>query len=158
MNYKFLRKYTSKEVGKEGEIDDILRRKKRKDAVEEDVVKNVQDHFICSASFVPDNKAVSKKTLESKKVLNEPLTTVYKNEPLITVYKNEPLTTVYKNEPLTTVYKNEPLTTVYKNFKENNPNTNISLSKFSQLKPQGVKTIRWQNCIKVNVNIAQTLS
>ena len=122
MNYKFLRKYTSKEVGKEGEIDDILRRKKRKDAVEEDVVKNVQDHFICSASFVPDNKAVSKKTLESKKVLNEPLTTVYKN------------------------------------FKENNPNTNISLSKFSQLKPQGVKTIRWQNCIKVNVNIAQTLS
>ena len=122
MNYKFLRKYTSKEVGKEGEIDDFLRRKKRKDAVEEDIVKNVQDHFICSASFVPDNRAVSKKTLESKKVLNEPLTTVYKN------------------------------------FKENNPNTNISLSKFSQLKPQGVKTIRWQNCIKVNVNIAQTLS
>jgi mRNA-degrading endonuclease YafQ of YafQ-DinJ toxin-antitoxin module len=115
MNYKFLRKYTSKEVGKEGEIDDFLRRKKRKDAVEEDIVKNVQDHFICSASFVPDNRAVSKKTLESKKVLNEPLTTVYKNEPLITVYKNEPLTTVYKNEPLTTVYKNEPLTTVYKN-------------------------------------------
>lgn len=52
--------------------------------------------------------------------------------------------TLFVQHPLYQTTKNEPLTTVYTNLKMNNPNIIISLSKFSQLKPQGVKTNRWQ--------------
>ena len=75
LSYRFLKKYTSCDVSDLTE----LQRKKRRDCIQEDIREKVLDHFEESASFVPDKKAVSRKTLESKKVLEKPVTKVYED-------------------------------------------------------------------------------
>ena len=74
INYKFFRQY-----GNLSEIKDLeqLQRNKRQDCFDGEIIAKVQDHFVSSSSFVPDKKAVSKKTMESKKVLDEPVSKVY---------------------------------------------------------------------------------
>lgn len=63
IGYKFLRRYSNL-----SEIKDLdqLHRKKRQNCVHDDIIAS-------SSSFVPDKKAVNKKTIESKKVLDEPV-------------------------------------------------------------------------------------
>lgn len=103
IGYKFLRRYSNL-----SEIKDLnqLQRKKRDDCVDGEIIAKVTDHFASSSSFVPDKKAVNKKTMESKKVLDEPVSKVYEN------------------------------------FKEKNPNMQLSLSKFSKLRPANIQTTR----------------
>ena len=73
LSYRFLKKYTTSEVNDLTE----LQRKKRQDCLNNEIIEKVHDHFETSASYVPDKKAVSRKTLESKKVLDKPVTKVY---------------------------------------------------------------------------------
>lgn len=81
LSYNFVRKFckdksnNSENTASEMEI---LNRKPRKDKIAETVVEQVHDVFNESATYVPDTKAVSRKNLESKKVLDTPVETVFK--------------------------------------------------------------------------------
>ena len=54
----------------------MLTRKRRSDAIDEAVVERVEAQYDFFSSFIPDKKAVSSKTLESKRILSDPISKV----------------------------------------------------------------------------------
>ncbi|XP_052214888.1 uncharacterized protein LOC127833585 [Dreissena polymorpha] len=75
LSYRALKKYTH------DDLSDLTsyQRKRRQDCLTEETIEQVKSHYEASASFVPDIKAVSKKTFKSQKVLDRPLARIYES-------------------------------------------------------------------------------
>ena len=77
IDYRYLRKYASQEIDNDHHVNQLLTRKRRSDAIDEAVVERVEAQYDFFSSFIPDKKAVSSKTLESKRILSDPMSKVH---------------------------------------------------------------------------------